>query len=470
MNRKNILIGCFTLSLLLHLVTLTLFQRYSLWFSSYDSPDRKTDWLSFVDKKDRNEILKTSFESPEKEKKIEQIFKFEAEIQETPPIRLADQKFDKQPDFPVPFLFESPVTFSVNEPLIKKIILPSFTLPQQSSVNLLEHLPSDLIIPIPEKKHPNLFVPFPTQSNIALNVKRSSSPLEVATEPVTYTHFLDKTLTETPHVGKVPPMIPMPDLPKLPTLLELETTSYSESFEADLVFLPKDTGEGYIFALTLIPRQELNLPRFRQHITFLLDRSNTIQQKRLNATKMAIHKGFEYLTPEDTFNIIAFDSKIEKMSPYSLPCTNQFFIQAEQFLEKISLGSFFSTSNIYRPLFLTVPGKVEEDEIHTAILLTDGETLTNKSVTKSLLYDWTQYNNGRVSLFALGVEDNNSSTLETIAAFNKGKLFSTTTLRGFKRKLHKLLKTIQNPVAKNLVSVAISKSLHSTLTHLEAPG
>jgi len=259
-------------------------------------------------------------------------------------------------------------------------------------------------------------------------------------------------------------MIPLPNLPSLPSLADLDTSSYSDSFDADLIFSPKEDGSGYIFALTLIPRPDLELPRIRQHFTFLIDRSNSIQQGRLTSTKSAIHKALEELSPDDTFNIIAFDSKMEKMSPNSLPCVGKSFVIAEEFLDKIQLGSFFATTDLYRPLFLTVPGQVQNDEIYTAILLTDGETLAKKATQRSVLSDWTRYNGGKVALYAIGLNsDSRTSTLEVATAYNKGKLTNAPTNRGIKRKLMKLLKMIRNPIGKNIACKAISRSPQSKI-------
>lgn len=445
----------------MHLLALGFFQRYSLWFSSTEDADPNSDWLSLVDKKERDEILKIAFQ-PTKEEQPE-LVELKPEVQNEPQIHIKTPSLFEEPKNNT-MLFQSSLAFSINEPLIHQSLLPAFTIPTQSSVNLLDHLPKDLIVPVTKERQRSMFLPFPTESNVTLNAKAPAVEKEAQTEQMAYSDLLDRSLTESPQVGKAPQMIPIPELPKLPTLSELQTASYSDSFDADLVFLPKGDGKGYIFALTLIPKPDLNLPRFRQHITFLVDRSNSIQQGRLNATKAALHKGLEYLSEEDTFNIIAFDSKTEKMSPNSLPSIGRSLAVAEEFLERIQLGSFFSSSDLLRPLFLSVPGEVPNDEIHTAILITDGETLSKDETVRSLLYDWTYYNNGKVTLYALGMNDPHTPALETITAFNRGKVVSSNSQRGLKRKLPKLLKAIQNPIAKNLYCSAISRSPQSKIT------
>jgi Ca-activated chloride channel family protein len=224
------------------------------------------------------------------------------------------------------------------------------------------------------------------------------------------------------------------------------------------MFSPKEDGEGYIFAITLIPHAELRLPKIRQHYSFLIDRSNSIQKERLTAVKAAILKSLEELDLEDSFNIIAFDSKIEKLSSAPLPATSSSLASARKFLDEIQLGSFFSTTNLCKPLLLTIPS-FQDDGLHTAILFSDGEPLNKKPAQRELALEWTAYNNGRVSLFAIGVGgDAHLATLDAITAYNRGKIVYPPTKRGIKRKLLKLMKTIKHPVAKNLTATAISRS------------
>lgn len=455
-KHRKILTGCYIASLFLHALAIVFLQRYSLWFSSPQTPDANTAWLSLVDKKERDQILKTAFKPVQEEKDTPVSYRPQNETVSN--LALNSNVKPLEHEWLASILFQNSFSFPIDDFLIAKPVLPSFSVPSQP-FNLLDHLPKDLILPVPSKQKSNLFIPQPADSNVTLAIS-SPPPLkeEVPSTEISYSERLDLPLTDAPQVAKAPSMIPIPILPVLPTLEELDTSSYSDSFEADLVFLPKEGG-GFIFALTLIPRPDLELPKLKQHFTFLIDKGNSIQQGRLTATRAAIHKALEELSPQDTFNIIAFDSKLEKMSPNSLPCVGKSFALAEAFLEKIQLGSFFASSDLYKPLLLTVPGQVQNDELHSAILLTDSETLVKKGAQKAILQDWTSYNAGRVNLYAIGLNsDAHSPTLDAATAFNKGKYSNAPTNRGLKRKLLKLVKTIQNPVAKNLVCKAISRS------------
>ncbi len=236
----------------------------------------------------------------------------------------------------------------------------------------------------------------------------------------------------------------------------LRTASYSEDFDTEIYFYPLDAG--YAFTVTLVPRANLKLSKIGHDICFLIDRSNSIQNDRLGVVKGAVLKAIEQLEMEDSFNIIAFDSKIDKFSASSLPATKTTVKKAKDFLDKIQLGSFFSTSNLCKPLLLTVP-IFDDEKLHTAILFSDGESLNKKMAQRELALDWLAYNHGRVSLFAIGVgTDAQLAALDAIATQNRGKIFYPPTNKGIKRKLLKLMKTVSCPIAKDLQITAISRS------------
>jgi Ca-activated chloride channel family protein len=202
----------------------------------------------------------------------------------------------------------------------------------------------------------------------------------------------------------------------------------------------------------------------KQHYMFLIDRANSVQKERLFQTKSAVYKALEELGPEDTFNITVFDSKMEKLFPAQRPLNRSSLAAAKEFIHKIDLGSFFSPADLYKPLLITVPSYVQEDEVYTAILLTDGDALAKKNAGLTLLREWSRYNQGKVALYTLGMSgDKHISSLEAICAFNRGQAIQSSTKRGLKRKLLRLMKTIQAPIVKNISCHAFSRSPHTTI-------
>lgn len=451
-HKKNLLLSV-TLSLILHLVSLHFAAVYSIWFVSPESNQTSTT----VVKLSRDQILKEAFA----DKPSQKLFTQHKPLYEPHPALLNSLPLIE------PF-FDSLCFSNITTPsskffpdqLLSTNQIISFRIPAEEGLNLFEHLPNNLILPPPPLSTHKL--PPPEHLN-EQDFQLKPSIAVIANEPPTIKISYEEPLLSTDSLRDCAPQpkpllfTPQPNLPELPSLDELETASYSNCFDADIVFLPREEQEGYIFALTLIPRTDLPLPKIKQNYSFLIDKSNSIQKERLIAAKNAVYKALDEMDLDDTFNIIAFDSKIEKLFTNPLPYSPESVKAAKAFLDKIELGSFFSSANLFKPLFLTIPPLVKEDEIHTAIVLTDGELLNKGAAQRSLLYEWTNNNCGRVSLFGLGFgTDPHLSSLEIASAFNRGSMSYSPTKGSIKRKLLKLMKSISYPVAKNLSCCAIS--------------
>ncbi|NGX48529.1 MAG: hypothetical protein K940chlam5_00115 [Candidatus Anoxychlamydiales bacterium] len=242
----------------------------------------------------------------------------------------------------------------------------------------------------------------------------------------------------------------------MPELSDLTTLSYKDFFDIDVTFAPNLNEKGFIFAITLLPKHSMKLKRLKQNVFFLVDRSNSIQKDRLTSTRHAITSSLPLLGKDDSFNILAFDTKLDVLSTQNLsPDENVSLSRAKSFLRKQNIGSFFSSTNFSIPLFKILNSNVKNDEVNIAILLSNGDGL-NKFKNYRIFNDWTKLNGGNLSLYTLGLEsDKNLSILELFSFFNKGKLIPSSTNRGIKRKLQKLLKSISYPIAKDIVSNAI---------------
>lgn len=470
-KHKKFLFGSIFISLLLHVAEIHFLQYHALWFSSNATPEEmESDWISSMEKKEKEQILKEAFNTPQKETKNANSSSLKNAT--APPI--VPRCFEKD-------LFSLPspkqlLEYPSHEILFSKTAFPESALSQikitTPTLNpSLENIPlfslsKEPLLPIDpapktlEKKVPHLQMP------PSFAFKDPLPKTNIETFPI-QVFAMEKPIKPSwqPHDFTAPSIKEpsLPSLPKIPSLSELQASSYSSSFETELVFFEKENGE-YLFALTLIPRENLELAPLKQNYIFLIDRSNSIQKERLTASKNAVRKAIDELRDADQFNIIAFDQKVDKLAPSMLPVSSITTAKAHDFLNRIELGSFFSQKNLYKPLFLTLPQSLNPDEIYTAILITDGDNLSQKSMMQSLVSDWTSMNRGKVSLYTLGMnEDPHMETLSTIAILNRGKSFSSPTYRGLKRKLLKLMKTVHSPIAKNISCKAISRFSKDTI-------
>jgi len=450
---KRMLAFCIFTSLFLHFLSLFMLQHHSIWFTA--SIDARS--VHAMQSWRKEQILKETFQTLSKK--------------ETAP-KTALQKMKASEPFA--YSFQEPKVepmnlFSLEKPwhhanmlITHSHFLP--TIPPSPKMTLELNLagfsaPSQPNPPEPQThdsrapKHPEW--PSALAQLMPPNIEELRTPM-IAYEAQRHNAT---EMTEQCSARRALLTIPEPPMPSFPSLDELETTTYSDFFDLDLVCLPKQGESGFLFAITIIPRSDLQLPKLHQHYNFLIDRANCIQRDRLLASKNAILKALNELAPDDTFNIIVFDSKIEKLFSGSRSPDGLSLAQAKTFLEKITLGSFFAPADLYKSLLLTIPEQIRDDELYTAILMSDGENLAKKSALHSILQTWTWQNSGKVSLFTVSMGyDAQLANLDVASVLNKGHLYTSTTHSGIKRKLLKLMKTIQTPLAKNISCHAISNS------------
>ena len=449
-KRKQLLLFSILASLLLHGIEIHFLQRSAFWFSSPESSGAKLDPKTHsMSQKEKNQILKETFSSLSLGNGRAQFAKL-SPIEQNAKISLVSS----HPDFLSIGLVDDEISFPKKN-LLSFIKTPSIC-PSFDEVKLKELPKKDLNISVMEEVAPPLNAE-PLTITLALTQKLpKQTQLETPLSPLPWIPPVFSPPFRLNFSSSLNPKAP--SLLKIPPLFEHRTTSYSSFFDTELLFLEEAEGS-YLFALTLIPKENLKRDPFKQSYVFLIDKGNSIQKDRLYATKLAVKKAIEELSAEDSFNIVVFDQKIEKLSPTSLPVTSDSKEKAYAFLSKIELGNFFSQKNLYKPLFLTVPYAVKEGELYTAILITDGESLSNRAQMQSLTHDWTHLNQGKVSLYTLGIgEDSHTSILETLASLNRGKAITSPTNKGIKRKLLKLMKSTSSPLAKNITCQAIAKN------------
>jgi hypothetical protein len=240
---------------------------------------------------------------------------------------------------------------------------------------------------------------------------------------------------------------------------------WNNDFDVDVVFLPDPEGQGYIFSLSVQPNYDFSSHSLRQNLYFIIDRSNSVQKHRFAVFKRAVLKALASMQRGDTFNIIVMDKKLVTFSPQSRPVTMKNIQAAEEFLDKEEAGGLFAAGEIYTSLEKILSMIPEDEEVHTAILLTDGKSSLNHERKKNVLKKWVEKNNGKLALYAAAVgRDNDLVALDMLSSISGGKLLYSDTHASLPRKLAKLVLDLKDPIAKDLMITAIPHHPHS---HIE---
>jgi hypothetical protein len=229
------------------------------------------------------------------------------------------------------------------------------------------------------------------------------------------------------------------------------SASWDADFDINTTYAPHPDSDGYIFQVTLTPKHDLSEHRLKQHIYFLLDRSNSSERHHFVVFKRATLKALASLQPSDSFNILVLDKKITTFRPQTMPASPANIRAAEEFLDTQSAGTFLGNGNIYSALD-KIPSLIPNDQdMHTAILLTDGNSSMTTAKKRDCLRKWLSKNQGKLSLYAGAVGQNNELLwLDLLSTDSGGRLVYSDTHAAFPRKLAKLILDLKNPLAKDI--------------------
>ncbi len=333
--------------------------------------------------------------------------------------------------------FESLVlqSFPENQTLAPESILDFEFLPSQEKFSAVVPPPSS-----PPSSH----------AIIASDVSLLSKQESLATPEV--------SLEQSPIAAAVPklqPSAPSARYSALPSLSsygipEYKSVEWNEAFDVDIKTLSREEG-GYLFSLTFVPKIDLSQHCLKQNYYFLIDRSNTIERHRYQSFKRAVTRAVASLREGDNFNIIIFDSKIARLSEKMMPFTKKNQRLAEEFLERQPHGHYGPPVDLYSFLGKIIPAQIDEEEAHTAILISDGESSLKLDKQRSLINAWLLANRSKITLYTAAVgQDNNLSSLDLLGIVSRGSLLYSDTHTGFPRKLAKLVMTLRSPVAKEM--------------------
>lgn len=226
----------------------------------------------------------------------------------------------------------------------------------------------------------------------------------------------------------------------------ISALEWNDDFEIKSTLFP-DQG-GYVFSLAVTPKQDFRKQRMKQNFYFLIDISSDIENHKLAVFKRSVLKALGSLQQGDAFNIFLLDKGLKALNPSNLFVSPKTMEMAEDFLEKKgNERSFFSSLNLNGNLNELVKYLEADDEVNTAILLTNGKS----TVAPKELRQFLSKHKGKFNLFTAAVGQNNQLTfLDMVSSCFGGSLFYSDTNASFPRKLALFIKNLESPLAKNL--------------------
>ena len=244
---------------------------------------------------------------------------------------------------------------------------------------------------------------------------------------------------------------------------------WEQNFEVEVSYDQIPEQDKYVFSLTLRPDFESDAENLKQNFYFLIDRSNSVEKFRFNGFKRAVQRALSALKEEDHFNIYVFDQKVTRLNEKPLPVNAKNIQRAEEFLDRQEYRTFFTSSDLYGTLEKLVTSdfassNVALDELHSIILVSDGNSLLSPSKQKKAISKLLKKTEGNLIFYtAAAGRGNNLVLLDLLSYTTSGKLLYSDTHAAFPRKLVKLMQDLHAPIIKNVSIEAVAQDSRQEL-------
>jgi hypothetical protein len=241
-------------------------------------------------------------------------------------------------------------------------------------------------------------------------------------------------------------------------------SKWDSFFDTKIALCPPQQDKGYIFSVTLHPKESLVVEKMMHNIYFLIDPSSSIDKHKFAVYKRAVLKALSTLGDSDRFNIIVLDKKLTRLSPKNILAGPSGQRMAEEFLDTISQASFLQSSELLHSIEKVVEMVTQDDQMHSALLLTSGKTSLSFKKQQKLLMEIQNKNRAGLCIYGAAVSaKNNLVALDMLCNLSGGKMLYCDTNASFPRKLAALTKSLNIPLAKEIKIFAKARSPRSGL-------
>jgi Ca-activated chloride channel family protein len=185
-----------------------------------------------------------------------------------------------------------------------------------------------------------------------------------------------------------------------------------------LSYRTSESDDGYFLLLASPQVKADEARRQAKTVIFVLDRSGSMAGKKIEQARNALKFVLGNLRDDDTFNIIAYDDRVETFQPELQRYGTRTREQAERFVENVREGG---STNIDAALKAAL-GMIQDDSRPSYVLfLTDGLPTAGETKETAIAENSRRANKARARVFAFGVGfDVNARLLDRLSGGNSG--------------------------------------------------
>ena len=216
-----------------------------------------------------------------------------------------------------------------------------------------------------------------------------------------------------------------------------------------LSFRPDNTQDGY-FMLLASPEVKADNARriIPKTVIFVLDRSGSMEGKKLEQAKEALKFVLNNLRDGDLFNIVDYDDDVRTWKPELMRYNSNTRREALRYTEAIESGG---GTNIYNALEAAMRQVQNDERPNYVLFLTDGLPTAGNTNEMAISENATRLNKHKTRLFAFGVgEDVNARLLDRLVSGNGGRSEYVSLEDNLEAKIAAFYAGINAPVLSNL--------------------
>jgi Ca-activated chloride channel family protein len=207
------------------------------------------------------------------------------------------------------------------------------------------------------------------------------------------------------------------------------------------LFQQQRESETYVLAMVVPPRRDMaaQVARPPREGIFIIDTSGSMHGESIRQAKKALRLAIDRLKPEDSFNVIAFESRPTALFPAPRRADAQALGLARAFIDGLKADG---GTEIQKALDLALDGKSDTGRLRQIVLLTDGSVGNEAALFRSI-----RRGIGDSRLFTVGIGGApNGYFMDRAARFGRGTFTFIGKTTEVAEKMNALFEKLGEPV------------------------
>lgn len=208
-------------------------------------------------------------------------------------------------------------------------------------------------------------------------------------------------------------------------------------------YIPPGEREGY-FRLSIVPKEGEELEPLSKDVTFAIDASSSIQQRKLDEAARGVQRSINALRAQDRFNIVVFRDTPTLFQSDLVPATPENKRAAANFLKGLESRGETDVYAGIRPVI----GQTPRDGVPAILfVISDGKPTAGIRDGRTLINALTDENGSRYTIYAYsGGRTVNQHLLDLLAYRNKGEAKVTPEIERMSSELPTFFSRLSDPI------------------------